>query len=232
MKEITAALVAFHKEMPTIKKNSVNPFFKSSYASLPDILDAIDPLLVKHGLAVVQVPTDRHQLKTILLHTSGESIEGTYEMTPKDESPQGIGSTITYARRYALAAMLSLNIDEDDDGNAGSTTPPPKADAAPDLATEKQRGMIYGLYAKKTGSEMAEAEKEKIRSLSKTRASELIEMWMSQLAEKPAEGETDPSQTKVDWSVRAGELAKLKHDDMADLNIDEFLDKTPVEDDR
>lgn len=119
--EISKALVAFHKEMPAIKKSSQNPFFKSKYAALENIIEAIEPVLSKNNLTFVQVPSGDHGLTTILMHTSGEFFQDVYTMTPAKNDPQGIGSAITYMKRYALAAILGLKIeDEDDDGNAAS----------------------------------------------------------------------------------------------------------------
>ena len=132
---LAKSLVAFHSEMGTIKKGSDNPFYKSKYASLPDILEAVDPVLVKHKLAIVQLPAGENGLLTMLTHESGEYIGAISKMEPvkkeyKDSKgvgtgnwytdPQSLGSAITYQRRYSLGAVLSLNIDEDDDGNAAS----------------------------------------------------------------------------------------------------------------
>lgn len=118
--EITKALLAFHREVGKVKKGSDNPFFKSKYAALPDILDAISAPLEKSELVVVQFPA-ASGLTTQVSHVSGEWMRSTYEVSPKEaNNPQSLGSAITYARRYALAAALSLNVDEDDDGNAAS----------------------------------------------------------------------------------------------------------------
>lgn len=121
LKHIATALVSFHNAVGTIPKDSANPFFKSKYAALPDILKAIQQPLNNAGLVVSQFPTGNHGLTTILIHAeSGEYIQDTYEMSPVKNDPQGLGSAITYQRRYALGAILNLNIDEDDDGNAAS----------------------------------------------------------------------------------------------------------------
>lgn len=120
IKEIATALVKFDAEVAKIKKGSENPFFKNKYARLPDILDAIKEPLNKCGLTVKQFPVGSHQLSTLVMHTSGEWLESTYEMRPSKDDPQGEGSRITYQRRYALGAVLGLNIDEDDDGNKAS----------------------------------------------------------------------------------------------------------------
>lgn len=120
IKEISAALVFFHSIVPKIAKDANNPFFKSKYASLSGILETISDPLVKSGLAIVQLPENENGLTTRLLHTSGEWMEATYTMKPKQDTPQDRGSAITYQRRYAVGAILSLNIDDDDDGNAAS----------------------------------------------------------------------------------------------------------------
>lgn len=121
IKNLAQALIVFHVKVDTIKKDAKNPFFKSTYASLTNILDAINEPLIESGLAISQFPTGADGLTTILIHgESGEWISSTYEMRPVKDDPQGRGSCITYQRRYALASVLSLNIDEDDDGNKAS----------------------------------------------------------------------------------------------------------------
>lgn len=132
IKNLAQALIVFHVKVDTIKKDAKNPFFKSTYASLTNILDAINEPLIESGLAISQFPTGADGLTTILIHgESGEWISSTYEMRPVKDDPQGRGSCITYQRRYALASVLSLNIDEDDDGNKASQPAPEKP------ATEK-----------------------------------------------------------------------------------------------
>jgi hypothetical protein len=126
IKEIAKALQTFHVKCDTIRKDAKNPFFKSTYASLSNILDAINEPLIECGLSISQFPTGSDGLTTILMHESGEFIAGEYSMRPAKDDPQGRGSAITYQRRYAIASILSLNIDEDDDGNAathGKSTP-------------------------------------------------------------------------------------------------------------
>jgi len=124
IKNIATALCAFQGEVEKIKKTATNPFFKSKYATLADILDIIRDPLVKNGLSFVQFPKGEHGLETLLMHTSGEWLMESYTMRPTKDDPQGAGSVITYQRRYALGAILGLNIDVDDDGNAASTDEP------------------------------------------------------------------------------------------------------------
>lgn len=126
IKEIATALCKFQGSVEKVKKEATNPFFKSKYATLSNILDVIRIPLSEAGLSFVQLPIDENKLTTILMHTSGEWISGTYIMRPTKNDPQGLGSTITYQRRYALGAVLGLNIDDDDDGNEGSEPSAPK----------------------------------------------------------------------------------------------------------
>jgi hypothetical protein len=120
IKEIGKALGLFHTKVAKIPKTDSNPFFKSKYAALPSILDAIQIPLEESGLVFTQLP-DGEFLTTLLIHfESGEYISSSYKMNPVKTDPQSIGSAITYARRYALGAILGLNIDEDDDGNKAS----------------------------------------------------------------------------------------------------------------
>ena len=120
IKEIASALCKFQGSVEKIRKTENNPFFKSKYADLSTILDAIREPMTENGLSFVQCPTGEDELTTILMHLSGEWIKSNYTMKPVKNDPQGRGSAITYQRRYALSAILGLNIDEDDDGNAAS----------------------------------------------------------------------------------------------------------------
>ena len=120
LEHLPKALLEFHKKVGKIVKSENNPFFKSKYASLATILDTITEPLTDCGLMIIQFPKGLYCLTTRLQHTSGEYMEETYEMQPVKHSPQDAGSVITYQRRYAIGAILNLNIDEDDDGNKAS----------------------------------------------------------------------------------------------------------------
>lgn len=134
IKELATALCSFQGEVEKINKEATNPFFKSKYATLANILDVIREPLHKNGLSFVQFPTGQFGLVTRLMHNSGEWLEAEYEMQPTKNTPQEIGSCITYMRRYALGSILGLNIDEDDDGNAASkpTTQPQQTETNED----------------------------------------------------------------------------------------------------
>lgn len=154
IKAICTALVAFHKEVGKIAKDASNPFFKSKYASLSNILDGISEPLVNNGLSILQFPEGEVGLTTRLVHVSGEWMESTYNMQPVKNTPQDRGSAITYQRRYAVGAILSLNIDDDDDGNVasgkGSTPQQQTADDKPWL-NENTEAFTKALLAIKEG---------------------------------------------------------------------------------
>jgi hypothetical protein len=120
IKNLATALCKFQGAVETIRKNETNPFFKSKYASLSDILNVIRQPLADNGLSFTQFPSGEYGLLTILMHTSGEYLSESYKMEPSKHDPQGAGSVITYQRRYALGSILGLNIDVDDDANSGS----------------------------------------------------------------------------------------------------------------
>jgi len=122
--ELAKALNLFQSKIISIKKDAVNPFFKSKYATLDNIWGAIRKPLVDSGLSVTQTLSTTesvNKLDTTLLHTSGEWVSGSMILNPVKNDPQGIGSAITYARRYSLSAMVGVVADEDDDANTSST---------------------------------------------------------------------------------------------------------------
>lgn len=141
--ELAKALAAAQGEMTAASKDASNPHFKSRYATLASVWDAIRGPLSRNGLSVSQVLETPDVgpgviVRTILLHTSGQWICSRYVMPIPDKlTPQAVGSAITYARRYALSAIVGIAPDDDDDGNAASVTParqeaPPKPAPKPE----------------------------------------------------------------------------------------------------
>ena len=120
IKELATALCKFQGAVEKIKKGSENPFYHSKYADLTSILDVIRKPLSENGLSFVQFPTGQNGLETTLMHTSGEWMSAIYEMKPIKSDPQGLGSAITYQRRYAIGSILGLSTEDDDDGNNAS----------------------------------------------------------------------------------------------------------------
>jgi hypothetical protein len=121
--ELAAALAKAQGQIQGAVKDSTNPAFKSRYADLASVWDACRVALSLNGLAVVQGPALVGQgvsVTTRLLHSSGQWAESTLILPMDKATAQGAGSAITYARRYALAAMVGVAPDDDDDGNAAS----------------------------------------------------------------------------------------------------------------
>ena len=123
--KIATALCKVQAELGTATKRNTNPFFKSNYAALTEIMAVARKPLAKHGIAVTQLTQPcgidgRTCLVTVLMHGgSGQCISSTYPLNPKASDPQAVGSAVTYARRYALAAILGIVSEgEDDDGEA------------------------------------------------------------------------------------------------------------------
>lgn len=135
-KTIYAAMAAVFAEMPGIGRDSNNPYFRSKYTSLDQIINVTRPILARHGVFFMQLPEpvegDYIAVRTIFGHTSGEKIDAGVLVLPAkpiskkgeaDDKPptaQSYGSATTYAKRYALAAALGICDIEDDDGNAAA----------------------------------------------------------------------------------------------------------------
>lgn len=140
--KIAAALVKAQGAMPAVGKEGNNPAFRSRYMTLDGILAVAVPVLTKHGIAVVQgsqvESLDESQrpvavcIETRLLHESGEwlAVEAIIPVSKQDA--HGMGSAITYGRRYSLASILGIMADEDDDANnAVSAAPRPVSKPQP-----------------------------------------------------------------------------------------------------
>lgn len=144
--ELATALCKAQSEIGPAAMNATNPFLKNRYADLNSIVEAIKPALANNGLSYVQMPGIATSgefgiaLTTRLMHESGQWLEDTFIMPmPTDERGKSImqvaGSAISYARRYALAAMLGVVADEDVDGN-GQQRQTQKQQRKPDHSTD------------------------------------------------------------------------------------------------
>lgn len=127
---LAAALSKAQADITGALKDSSNPFFKSKYADLASCWDACRKQLAANGLCVIQTTTHTDagvMLVTTLAHSSGEWIRGTLPVLTKDNSAQGQGSGLTYARRYALAAIVGLaQIDDDAEAAQGRMVHTPR----------------------------------------------------------------------------------------------------------
>lgn len=120
IKEIATALSKAQGAMTGAKKDTANPFFKSNYADLSAVMEAISKPFADNGLSFVQSPGFDEGLVAVttrIMHSSGEWIEGSTVLPPTKNDAQGYGSAITYAKRYGLQAMAGVP-SVDDDGNA------------------------------------------------------------------------------------------------------------------
>ncbi len=119
--EVSLALSLLQAEVTNPSNTASNPFYKSKYAPLPEVLNTVRPILGKLGLAVIQNPYtegDSLFITTRIIHKSGEWIEtDPLQMKMEKNTPQGAGSAITYGRRYSLSAVLGISSEEDNDGN-------------------------------------------------------------------------------------------------------------------
>lgn len=124
MENIAKALAAAQTEMGKAQKDSTNPHFRSKYADLGNVMDACLPALNKHGIAVIQTMEGSdigRFMVTRFIHESGESLDCPVPLIIGKNDMQGLGSAMTYARRYGLMALAGIAPD-DDDGNAAVTS--------------------------------------------------------------------------------------------------------------
>jgi hypothetical protein len=135
---LASALLAAQQDMPHVQKAGLNPHFKSKFVTLDSLLEQVLPVLNKHGLVLTQHPTtagvglDQPALRTRIWHAgSNETFEDTMLLAADKQTPQGQGSAISYARRYALMAFFGLVADEDDDGAAASKPKTAKVEKSP-----------------------------------------------------------------------------------------------------
>ena len=121
--KLAEALAKAQGQMESAKFDRRNPHFGAKYASLAAVMDAARKPLSENGLSVVQTTelTERGViLHTWLLHASGEWTRSIYPVIPVKNDPQGMGSALTYARRYNFAAIVGIASEDDDDGNEAS----------------------------------------------------------------------------------------------------------------
>lgn len=114
--ELAAALSKAQGEISAAIKDTTNPFFKSKYADLAEVWSVIRGPFTKYGLSVSQ-GMEGDSLTTLLMHSSGQWIESSTLLLYEKNTPQGLGSAITYNRRYALSAIAGV-VQEDDDGES------------------------------------------------------------------------------------------------------------------
>jgi hypothetical protein len=163
--KLAPAIIAMQAALSPVDKSASNPFFKSKYAPLPEVRAAMQPILAANNLALVTLPAvidsngvQQNGLRFMLIHSSGQYLDGYWLLTPGKNDSQGQGADTTYKRRFGEMSITGLVADDDDDGNYASQ-PRPQAvkDVAPpaqktdaDIKRDELRN-----YAKKQGLDLA-----------------------------------------------------------------------------
>ena len=206
--KLAEALSKAQGSMSAAAMDGNNPHFRSRYATLTAVWDACRKPLADNGLAIVQAfRVDENGmllLVTKLVHTSGEWMVSEYPVTPTQNSPQGLGSAVTYARRYTLSSLVGVVADDDDDGNAASGQQAPvrqtnsNGKPAPvQVATgngapaaqngngpsEKQMKMLYALGIKLYGKDHWDAKRaELVKAITKGRSDSAADMTKDEMS--------------------------------------------------
>lgn len=191
--KLADALAKAQAEMHNPSKNSENPHFRNKYADLSEVVNVTRPALAKHGLSVAQFPGFSDgvvTVETMLMHASGEWLAGTVSAPAQKQDPQGIGSAVTYLRRYSLAALCGV-AQEDDDGDAARASggqrqqarPAARKEAAPAAMTDEQAQKIDELLEASTLTEEDRAAAVAFlgQAATKERASKLIDRLLRKI---------------------------------------------------
>lgn len=192
--ELASALASAQAELSPAAKNAQNPHLKNRYADIAAVYEAIRETLPKHGLSVSQIimpHESKARVRTLLMHKSGQWLASECLM-PLDRNggPQGMGSAITYARRYSLSAIVGVVSEDDDDAEAAQprrqqqaqpqqrrepaqprrpepvrqTAPKQQGDGHVDMITDAQVKMLMALF-NKCGMDVREVRLERVRGI-------------------------------------------------------------------
>mgnify|MGYP003636039804 FL=1 len=163
--DLAAALCLAQAEMGGATKNSINPHFKSSFADLESVIKVIKPAFFKHGLSFIQLPITSEGGKgigvsTMLMHSSGQWIEGEYLLPLEKVTPQGAGAAITYARRYGLVSLCGIpqiDLDAEDISIQAPVVPEPPAKRVSKALAQSVVALVVSSQASGETSELIEA---------------------------------------------------------------------------
>jgi hypothetical protein len=145
IKELISALAKVQGELRPAVFNKVNPHYKTRYADFTSCMDACRDPLSKNGLAIIQTPqtiNGHPVLVTMLAHESGQWLTGEFPLIAARQDSQGLGSAMTYAKRYSLCGILGIVADDDDDGNSAIGKPAPVED---DKITVEQADVLIAV---------------------------------------------------------------------------------------
>ena len=208
IKSIAAALIKARGNMRNAPKNAQNPHLRNRYADLESVLEATLAPLADAGIAVVQMPEsdtgETVSVSTMLVHESGEWISSSLTLKPatsyaKDGkslgvTPQAVGSAITYARRYTLAALCALTQTDDDADAASRPAPPPQRAAhatQPAPQTTDANGWTLRIASAQTAAELQSIARDIAKAgISGSDRDALIATWRERLAAVNAQHES------------------------------------------
>lgn len=150
IKALACALSNAQAEMDGATKGSNNPFFKSKYADLSSVIQAIKEPFTNHGLSYSQFPIEsggRIGIETILMHSSGEWLCQSFTVNLTKQDAQAAGSAITYCRRYGLQSIAGIPSEDDDGNHATKTTKQPTKASLPENVATAVKGIKASLHA-------------------------------------------------------------------------------------
>ena len=157
--ELSKALAKFQSEVKQPLKDKNNPFFRSKYVPLENVVEAITQEAPNHGLSFVQWALNDEQgrvgVATMLMHESGEWIEfDSVHMKADKETAQGAGALITYLKRYSLSAVFGITSDQDDDGNSASGNKVAKSATQAEIGNLKKEIIAFSNLMKEQGKDV------------------------------------------------------------------------------
>ena len=157
--ELSKALAKFQENVKQPLKDKNNPFFKSKYVPLENVVEAITQEAPKHGLSFVQWAlnddTGRVGVATMLMHESGEFIEfDPVHMKADKETAQGAGALISYLKRYSLSAVFGITSDQDDDGNSASGNKVTKSATQAEIGNLKKEIIAFSKLMTEQGKDV------------------------------------------------------------------------------
>ena len=209
--EISKALAEFRKEVKQPLKDANNPFFKSKYVPLENVVEAIDEVAPNHGLSFTQWPVNDGNgnvgVSTMLLHSSWQYIE--YDpiyMKPDKQTPQAIGSAITYSKRYSLSAVFGITSDEDDDGNQATGNNQPK---------QQYNKQQNNRNTQQNNNQMKTQDRGKLE-LTKQKATDLADVINSQ-------DNADPNNPTTQAQILSAYLKKIGTDDITKVSNENLV---------
>ena len=157
--ELSKALAKFQEEVKQPLKDKNNPFFKSKYVPLENVVEAITDVAPKNGLSFVQWALNdengRVGVATMLMHESGEFIEfDPVHMKADKETAQGAGALISYLKRYSLSAVFGITSDQDDDGNSASGNKAVKSATQAEIGNLKKEIIAFSKLMTEQGKDV------------------------------------------------------------------------------